>query len=315
MKKKWFVGQGSAAVDTILYCSVPVEIDGLIGADREVVTSGGSGANLMAAAAAMGVPSALVAKVGDDTFGVRFRRELVADGVSDRYLIEQEGGVTLHTYIAVGPKGERSIIVAPRCCWETLTMDELPEDLLDEAFLFFTDGSPRSLAVDLARLAKQKGVPVFYQRECVDRPLGGAYQRQGEELLNSADLVAGGPDTYAQLVGTEEPEQALRAFYDRYHPAHGAIMTAGRRGAYWFDGEALLHHPIFPVKSIDSTGAGDAFCGGLVDAYFFRGLPKREALRFASACGAIQCTIPGPRLKASRGQVETFLRGSKEENA
>ena len=313
MEKRWFVGQGSAAVDTILYCAVPLEVDGLIGAEREVVTSGGSGANLMAAAAAMGVPSALAAKVGDDALGVRFRRELVADGVSDRYLIEQKGGVTLHTYIAVGPRGERSIIVAPGACGETLTLSELPEDLLDEAFLFFTDGSPRALATDLVRLARKKGVPVFYQRECVDRPLGGAYQRQGEELLHSADLVAGGPDTYAQLVGTEEPEPALRAFYDRYRPAHGAIMTAGRRGAFWFDGEELLHHPIFPVKSIDSTGAGDAFCGGLVDAYFFRGRYRRDALRFASACGAIQCTIPGPRFRATRAQVEAFLDDRGEE--
>lgn len=308
MGKKWFVGQGSAAVDTLLYCSVPVEIDGLVIADREVITSGGSGANLMVAAASVGVPSALVAKVGDDAYGVRFRRDLEADGVSDRYLIEEKGGHSLHTYIAVGPTGERSIVVAPDSCGDTLTMGELPEDVLDDAFLFFTDGSPRELSADLARLAKAKGVPVFYQRECIDRPEGGDYQRLGEELLHNSALVAGGPDTYAQLVGTEDPDQALRAFYERYRPEHGAIMTAGRRGAYWFDGETLLHHPIFPVESVDSTGAGDAFCGGLVGAYFMYGLSKHEALRFASACGAMQCTTPGPRFHFSKAQVEEFIQ-------
>lgn len=312
MEKKWFVGQGSAAVDTLLYCAVPVEIDGLIAARREVVTSGGSGANLMVAAAAVGVPSALVAKVGDDSFGVRFRKELVADGVSDRYLVEQPGGSTLHTYIAVGPQGERSIIVAPETCYDSLTAEELPADILDDAFLFFTDGSPRKLAADLTRLAVEKGVPVFYQRECVDRSRDPDFLRQGEELLQSAAVVCGGPETYAQLVGTAEPEAALRAFYERYQPKHGAIMTAGRRGAYWFDGETLLHHPIFPVQSVDSTGAGDAFCGGLIAAYFVQGLSKWESLRFASACGALKCTIPGPRLRADRAAVEAFIREHTE---
>lgn len=308
MEKKWFVGQGSAAVDTLLYYTAPLEPDGLIEAEREVVTSGGSGANLVAAAAAMGVPSAMVAKIGDDAFGRQFREELVRSGVSDRYVVEQQGGTTLHTYIAVGPGGERSIIVAPDPCNSTLTIEELPADILDEAFLFFTDACPRKPALELARLAKKKGVPVFYQRESVDRSQEEEFLRMGRELLELADLVAGGADTYEQLVGTAEPAAALKAFCEKYHPKHGAIITAGKQGSYWFDGTELLYHPIFPVKSVDSTGAGDAFCGGLMAAYFMQGLSKWESLRFASACGAVKCTIPGPRLKCGRAEIEEFIR-------
>lgn len=315
MEKKWLVGQGAAAIDIIFYCTEPLNVGGFTGSEKERVTSGGSGANLLVAAASVGVPARLVARVGDDSFGKQFRKELVEDGVDDKYLSEYPGGTSLHTYIFVGPGGDRSIVVPRGCCSSTLTMEDLPEDLMDDAFLFYTDGHPRELSAALVRKAVEKGVPVFYQRENLDHSKDPEYLRLGDEMMASAAIISGGPEIYEELLGSSEPSVALPELYRRYRPKDGVVMTAGRQGAYWYDGETLLHQPIFPVKSIDSTGAGDSFCGGLIGAYYRRGLSKAESLRFAAACGAMKCTIPGPRLRVTEEQVLNFIKEHSEVKA
>lgn len=313
MEKKWLVGQGAAAVDTLFHCATPVNLNGFTRSEPEYTTSGGSGANLLVAAASVGVPARLIAKIGDDDCGKQFRRELLSDGVDDACLVQQSGGRTLRTYIMVAPDGGRSIVVPAGDCHGTLTMEELPDDVLDEAFLFYTDGQPRALSAALVRAAVEKGVPVFYQRECTDPVHEPEYLRLGEEMMANSALISGGPEIYEELLGTSEPAVALPELYRRYRPKDGVVMTAGRQGAYWYDGELLLHQPIFPVNSIDSTGAGDSFCGGLIGAYYYRGWSKRESLRFAAACGALKCTMSGPRLRVTEQQVLDFIRAGSEE--
>lgn len=313
MGKKWLIGQGATAVDTVLYCDGQVQLDGFTHAVSECVTSGGSAANLLVTAAALGIPSALVAKIGDDSFGRQFRRELLEDGVSDRYLMECPGGVTLHTYIAVAPDGGRSIIVHGGDCYHTLSGEDIPEDILDEAFLLYTDGSPKPGAAALARLAGERNIPVFYQRECPESGQDLQCRELGEALLECADLISGGPEIFRQLVGSDLPETALEKTYDRWKPESGVIMTAGSRGAYWYDGRTLLHQPVFPVRSVDSTGAGDAFCGGLIFAHYVRHWSKPESLRFAAACGAMKCMVRGPRLRAAEAEVLQLIEQYPEE--
>ena len=234
-------------------------------------------------------------------------KELLADGVGDEYLLECPGGMTLHTYIMVGPDGDRSIVVPKGACNGSLTMEEIPEGVLDDAFLFYTDGHPRELSAALVRKAVEKGVPVFYQRECMDHTKDPEYLRLGEEMMRNSAIISGGPEIYEELLGTSEPGVALPELYRLYRPKDGVVMTAGRKGAYWYDGEKLLHQPIFPVESVDATGAGDSFCGGLIGAYYQHGFSKEEALRFAAACGAMKCTIPGPRLRVTKEQVLAFI--------
>lgn len=311
MEKKWLIGQGATAVDTLLYCSTPIALDGIIRTHEERITSGGSAANLLVTAAGMGVPCALVAKIGDDAFGRQFRRELLDDHVDDRYLLSCPGKITLHTYVAVEPDGNRTIIVNGGDCYYSLCDQDIPSDALDDAFLFYTDGSPKAGAVALARRAVQRGVPVFYQRESLEREDQPELCRMGEELLAAADIISGGPEIFRQMVGSGEPK-ALKTVWERYRPANGVIMTAGHHGAYWFDGTRLLHQPIFPVRSVDSTGAGDSFCGGLIFAYYVRGWDKASALRFAAACGAMKCMTPGPRLHAAESGVQAFLEQHSE---
>jgi ribokinase len=69
-------------------------------------------------------------------------------------------------------------------------------------------------------------------------------------------------------------------------------VTEGERGVTAVTGEGVLHLPAHRVEVIDTTGAGDAWCGVLAAA-LDRGMPLEAAIRRASAAGALACTKPG----------------------
>ena len=78
----------------------------------------------------------------------------------------------------------------------------------------------------------------------------------------------------------------------------GVAVTLGEAGAAVATTEGLLRIPAFPVTVVDTTGAGDAWCGVLAAA-LDRGLPLPVAARRASAAAALACTRPGAAMPAA----------------
>ena len=71
-----------------------------------------------------------------------------------------------------------------------------------------------------------------------------------------------------------------------------AILTLGKKGSYYFDGTTELHLPCLPLKAVDTTGAGDAFSGGLAAA-IADGYDDETALKFATCTSNISVTRKG----------------------
>jgi ribokinase len=85
------------------------------------------------------------------------------------------------------------------------------------------------------------------------------------------------------------------------------VITLGQEGAYYCDANEAFHTPSFQVVARDTTGAGDAFNGGL-SAAIAMGLPIREAIVKASAVAAISVTRPGAQISMPlASEVEDFL--------
>jgi ribokinase len=120
------------------------------------------------------------------------------------------------------------------------------------------------------------------------------------------------PETQA-LTGlpvSDEAEaiQAAHALRQRCAAGTGAIvLTLGARGALVLDDDGSEIVPTFQVRAVDTTAAGDAFCGALAVALAER-RALREAVRFACAAGALACTVmgAGPSLP-HRAEIEGIL--------
>lgn len=310
MKTGLIIGQGATAMDTVFNCNFLPKPDGFARIYKEYLTSGGSAANTLTAAAYLGCDTALVAQVGDDDLGKQFRRELLADGISDKFLFEKKDGITMHTYVIVDENGERSILVNPGDSHHTLTAEQLPEDLMEGASLCYIDGSPGAVAVCMVEDSKRLGVPVFMQLENVPSAIESPFYTREQLLFNlsNADLISAGRDVYRELGTGEDVELCMQQVYETYRPRYGVLCTAGMQGCFWYDGTVMHKCPVFPVECVDSTGAGDSFCGGFMYAFFIKGMSVEESMRFANACGAMKCMRPGPRLRVTEGMVMEFMK-------
>jgi ribokinase len=94
-----------------------------------------------------------------------------------------------------------------------------------------------------------------------------------------------------QLTGHTEPEDILTALRERFSHAR-ILLTLGKDGAIYADGTQKLYQPIFPVKAVDTTAAGDTFTGYFL-AGLSEGLPMEDVLRISAKASSIAVSREG----------------------
>lgn len=110
----------------------------------------------------------------------------------------------------------------------------------------------------------------------------------------------------------EDYTEATNKVYQKYKTELGIVTTRGDSGACWLNPDEHINAGVFKVNAIDTTGAGDAFAGGLIHAYFIRNLGRKESMEFASACAALCCAKLGARVKTSEAKVESFIMNHRQ---
>ncbi|WP_313232960.1 carbohydrate kinase family protein [Tissierella praeacuta] len=307
-RRKRVLSLGALAMDVIIETKQMPKEDGFGFVESEKLVPGGSAANLSVALAHFDVEAYQTGKIGDDKYGDEFRRTLIEDGVDDRFLVTKPMGSTLHTFIIT--QGEKHCIFANLGDSVTnLEPEELPENILDEIDVFYTDMFSSRASIYLGRLAKKKGIPVVYNMQCPPSFMEkcGVDIEEIEEMIGLSTIFSSGREGYFEITAEKEYQKGIQKFYDKYHVPHGVICTAGDEGALWLDNEDLIHIDAYSVEAVDTTGAGDSFLAGLIYAYFCEGMNKKDSLRFASASAAIKCMHKGPRSKATVEKVKQFI--------
>ena len=245
---------------------------------------GGKGANQAVAAARLGRRVAMIGCVGDDDAGRDLLASLEADGVDGSQVRVVDGVSSGTAFIAVGEDGENQIVVSPGAN-ARLT----PDDVAAAAAVL------RSAAVTLLQLE----VPL----ETVAAAAGTAGGRVvlnpapvrplPDDLLGRVDVLVPNRVELAQLTGGPAPdtvEEAAR-LAGRL-PARAVVVTLGADGALVVEDGQASHVPAVPVRPVDTTAAGDAFCGGLADA-LAGGADLQEAARRAVRVAAAACLRHG----------------------
>lgn len=308
--EKKILSMGAVAMDVVLSSTGLPKDDGFSLVSDEVLVPGGSASNMSVALRKLGGRVAQCGKIGDDHYGLTFREDLIAHDVDVAPLVVKPGGTTLHTYIITAPGGEHCIFANVGDCVMQLQRHELPADVLDGFDCFYNDMFSADTALALAAEARERGIPVVYNMQNVPSFMEtcGVPCAKIEQMLRTATLAVGGTAGFRELAeGAEEPAEVARAIYEKYGTAEGVICTCGSRGAVWYGPEGLRTAAAFPVETVDSTGAGDAFCAGLIFARYVCGKGGEEALRFAAAVAAMKCRVAGPRSEASLEDVAAFM--------
>lgn len=236
-------------------------------ADEALVAPGGKGANQALAACRAGAQVRFAGSVGQDALADQALLLLRAAGMDLGALVRVPAPTGLAA-ITVEASGENRIVVASGANMHA-TAGAVPDAWLDGlAVLLVQLETPWPETLALMRRAKARGVRVLVNiAPAPTAPLPG---------LEEADLIIANETEAATLASMGAP------------PGVALLRTLGAQGAAL--GE--LHVPAPRITPIDTTGAGDAFCGALAAA-LAEGQPMPKAMRFAVAAGALACLAPG----------------------
>ena len=284
-----------------------------VGGGSFLTTPGGKGANQAVAAARLGATVRFIGKVGADPFGEAARDNLRRYGIDPAGLgrdPREPSGVAL---IFVDSAGENAIAVAPGANMALMADDVVSHEALfaGAAVVVGQCEVPAKATLAAFRLAHDRGIRTVLNA-APGIPLSAAWSavvdtlvvNEGEAALigQAAGLTAESPVAWA--------EGLQRLGYAR------VVLTLGSQGAYVVTADGARHVPAWSVDTIDTTGAGDGFVGGLAVALavaLAEGQALAAAVRFACAVGALATTAMGAQVALpDRAAVAALLVASGE---
>jgi ribokinase len=277
---------GSANLDLVVDVDrVPLVGETVLGGDLRRIP-GGKGANQAVAAARLGRRVAMVGRVGADEGGTILRAALDGDGIDTSALTttsESPNGVAL---IAVGADGDNAIVVSPGANARLSASDiEAAGPLVSDATIVLLQLEvPLSAVVAAATAAT--GVVILNPAPAPTEPLP-------DELMAAVDIVVPNQTELALLTGFEgDVNPAIAAELARTLPAAAVVVTLGEEGAMVVTADEATHVAAPSVTPVDTTAAGDSFCGALADG-LVRGESLVDAARWAVRVGAATTQRPG----------------------
>lgn len=272
--------------------------------------AGGSGANTAFGVALLGGTACYTSRVGDDEHAGRYRAGLGERGVKPN--LGTGTGATGVSLILVTPDAQRTMCTylgrALELTEDDVNLDDLRSSkyLYVTAYLWDTDNQKAAVlrAMKAANEADVKVALSLSDPFCVHR-----HRDELLELINKhVDLLFGNYSEAEALTGTDTPEEALRVLSTH---SEIAVITLDERGSLIRRGDTVVSIPVYPVKAVDTTGAGDMFAAGLL-----YGLTQGYSLdvtgRIASYAAAQVVAKMGPRLETIDQEALARLRAGAE---
>lgn len=245
-------------------------------ADASISCGGGPAANAAVTVARLGLCAAFAGYLGKDLHGQLHHAELLDEGVDTRWMVRGNAPTPVSVVI-VKPDGARALI-----CYKGAT-NPLPASAIDladaEPAVLLFDGHEPELSAALCR----RPIPTVLD--------AGSMHSGTEKLMYQVDYLVCSEKFATQWLGADAPERALNALAER-SPA--VVITLGERGLIWNKAGETGRLPAYPVKPVDTTGAGDAFHGAFA-AGLATNMGWSDLLRYASAAGAASCEVLGAR--------------------
>ena len=289
---------GSANLDfVVLVHHVPAPGETVLGRSLQTYP-GGKGANqAIACARAGGADTRMLLALGSDAYALPVEASLREAGVA-LHVLRSAVQPTGTAFIGLADDAENAIIVAPGAN-AALRAEDLPS--LDRvSHLLLQLETPLATVAAFARQARAAGVRVVLNAAPAQSLPADLLANIDLLIVNEAELgvVAGDPgadgddDLAARLARVAVPT---------------VIVTLGALGCVARTGATMLHQPGFAVEPLDTTAAGDTFCGALVAA-ISQGDALAQALRRACAAAALACTRMGAQPSIPlRAEVDAFL--------
>lgn len=304
---------GTALVDSIIkgFDPKPVSASGYR-AESGTLSVGGEAVNGAIAAAKLGVRTAILCSLGNDSAGTLVTAALEANGVDTGRIVRSDEHPTPVTTMFVRDDGSRQSVTntAHRYHFH-------PERFLGDltgvravvlGSLFRAPFDDPEVISAVLKAVKSQGILIAADTKLPNfRFLSLADLK---EVLPLIDYITPNEDEARYYTSKSDPQEMAEVFLSS--GVKNVIIKLSAKGCYFQNAERSLRLPPLRVEAVDATGAGDTFLAGFL-ASLLNGASVQEALLFANACGAICTTKVGAAAALrDRAQVLHFLESHRE---
>ncbi|XP_065209817.1 ribokinase-like [Planococcus citri] len=280
---------GSCMTDLIAYTERLPRIGETIHGQKFSIGFGGKGANQCIAAAKLGAHAALVAKLGNDSFGTSYMQHLKDEkiDVSCVRVVDCMSGVA---QICVDKSGENNIIIIAGAN-DTLNLNDVIEakhQIEKSKVVMFQFETPLETTVKALELCKTHHCTTIVNA-------APAASELDQRIFHLSDVFCAN-ETETEMITNERIESIAdakkAALKLKGKGCKRPVITLGSRGAVFLQDESEdpIYVPVDAVKAVDTTGAGDAFLGAM--AFFlssFSNLSFETVVKYS--CEAARCSV------------------------
>jgi len=313
------VGIGSCTIDYFAIVPRLLGADEKINADRMEIHAGGVTGNNLTQVARLGASAGWLGLIGDDESGRLIVKAFEEDGLDVSGVEAVKGEQSSLTWIPVDAQGERCIYMFPNVNGK-LSVEQVRNRFsphIRKAKHFHTEASqlPLPPVREGMQIAREAGAQVIFDLDVAPSYFAQARLGAEKELiaaLRLVDVLKPCKAAAREITGEADYEKIavkLLALGPKV-----VAVTMGAEGSLIASAGGVAHVPAFKVKVVDSTGAGDAFMGGLSYGLLQDWDHKRVGL-FANACAALCCTKVGARAMGKRDEVVALIKAQRPAEA
>lgn len=280
---------GSCNTDMVIKSDrLPVPGETILGGTF-MMNPGGKGANQAVAASRLGGNVTFITKTGNDVFGRQSVELYKEENINTDYIFSDLNNPSGVALITVDAHGENCIVVASGAN-KTLSPDDVvkvKDVILDAEILLMQLEIPIETVEYAAEIANKDGIKVILNP--------APAQALSNELLRNlymiipnkteAEMISG-----IKVTGWESARKAADVISSK--GVDIVVITLGSVGALLKDQDHYVEIPAFEVEAVDTTAAGDTFCGALAVA-ISEGKSLEEGILFANKCSSITVTNMG----------------------
>ena len=284
------IGPGSLNVDVTGYAPhLPVHGETTKGSAIRV-SPGGKGNNQMTAAHRAGSEVYIIGHRGSDMMGQIMAQHYATEGMSEKYVCVDPDVETAGALIEIDETDAQNRIIVALSANEHVDRARV---LAAEADFADADAVLTQFETTIEAVLASKELANKYGKPFILNP--APFVPVPDGLFDGVDYVTPNETEAEQFTGikvdtVEDCRLAAKKFFEM--GVRNVIITLGVRGAFFTDDEREILVPSLKVKAVETTGAGDAFNGGLATA-IAEGLPMETALQFATCTAALSVTRLG----------------------
>jgi 2-dehydro-3-deoxygluconokinase len=276
----------------------------------------GAETNVATGLARLGHSTGWIGRVGDDPFGRFIHTALSSTGIDTAHVtVDPQAPTGFQIKSHAGGGDPEVVYFRKNSAGSRLAWDPALESYIGGARHLHVTGIPlalspstRDFAFRAVRVARDHGVTISFDTNL--RPVLWPSTQEmidvTHQMVALADIVLPGASEGQVLLGTKDPIEIGHSYLDM--GASTVIVKDGGQGATVVTRQEVLHRNVFPVRVVDTVGAGDGFAAGYISGTLDR-LSTRGCLRRAAAVGAMATTSPGDRDGLpNRIELTTFLQ-------